>query len=143
MSGQLFNKLLVEDTLSLRSSGTIFLHLPRNRSPFVLLSRTYLTLMCFDYPLYLHVNMNAFCFEFLFTTRNLKYTYYIAKVRWLNVSYFNYNLNAFIMFDALFCLLASIKTIINFYLCFYPILGVPYILLSTMLIFLNHYYGYA
>lgn len=143
MSGQLFNKLLIGDKLSLRSSGNIFLHLLQNRSPFVLLSRKYLTLRLFNYLLYFYTNRNAFCFEFLFITRNLKYTYYIAKVRWLNVSYSSYNLNAIIMFNALFCLLASVKIIFNIYLCFCPILGVPYILLSAMLIFINHYYGYA
>lgn len=143
MSGKLFKKLFIEDTLSLRSSGTIFLYLPQNRSPFVLLSPTYLTLMRFDCLLYLHFTKNAFCFEFLFTTRNLKYTYYIALVRWLNVSYFNYNLNAIIMFNELLCILASVEILINLYLYFCPILGVPYILLYAMLIFLNHYYGSA
>lgn len=142
MSGQLFNMLLIVDTLSLRSSGTIFLHLPQNRSPFVLLSSKYSTLMRFDYYLlFVHVNKNAICLKFLVANRNLIYTYYIVKVRWLNVSYFNYNLNAFIMFNALFCLLVYVKILINLYFC--PILGVPYILLSAMLIFLNHYYGYA
>lgn len=139
MSGQLFNKLLIKDSLSLRSSGNIFLHLPQNRSPFVPLSRTYLTLMRFDYLLYLNVNKNAF----LFTTRNLKYTYYIAKVRWLNVSHFNYNLNTIILSNVLFCSHASVKILIILYLCFISILGVPYILLSTILIFFNCYYGYA